>query len=81
MFHQIIYVVVADEDIKLVTEEWETVKYDRHTHTYAIQQLRDAPWSINSIGSLYDNGHTFHAIKAYKENDQHSYIVLRHKIY
>lgn len=38
-FQQIMYVIVTEEtSVKLVTEEWQTVTFDRHTHSYAIPQ-------------------------------------------
>ena len=81
VFHQILHVIVIDEEVRLIVEEWDTVRYDRHMHSYAIQLLPKAPWSVVAINDLYDNAHTYHAAKSYKRDDKLSYVVLRHKIY
>jgi hypothetical protein len=47
IFQQIIYVIVTDvTKVKLITEEWHTVKYNRHTHTFAIQRPSTSSWFV-----------------------------------
>lgn len=81
IFQRIIYVIVTDAtSIKLVTEEWDTVKCDRHTHTYAIQQLSTSLWSVIQLEDLYDY-YPYHASKSYKDRDPLSYVVMRHRLH
>ena len=81
IFQRIIYVIVTDtNNIKLVTEEWKTVQYDRHTHTYAIQQPSTALWSVTQLDDLYDY-YPYHASKSYIDCDPLSYVVMRHRVH
>ncbi len=55
IFEQIAYIIVTDEtSIKPITEEWHTVKYDRHTHSYAIQQLSADCCSSSGLVRTYN---------------------------
>ena len=81
VFQQIIYVLVTGPStIKLVTEEWHTLQYDRHTHTYVIQPKPTGSWSIIPIEELYDHS-LYHASKSYMNGDQCSYVVMHHRIH
>ncbi|XP_071831544.1 uncharacterized protein [Apostichopus japonicus] len=78
IFQQIIYVICIDNGVKLVTESWDTVKYDRHTHTYALQQIAEPAWSVISVNNLYDR-QPYHAAKSYQATEL-CYVTLRHRI-
>ena len=81
IFQQIIYVIVTDgTNVKLITEEWHTVKYDRHTHTYAIRRPTTSSWSVFSQEDLYDY-YPYHASKSYYDRDPLSYVVMRHRVH
>ena len=81
IFQQIVYVIVTESNaVKLITKKWDTVRYDRHTHTYVIRQLGATSWSMVSVDNLYDY-YPCHASKSYNEGDQHGYVVLRHRIH
>ncbi len=81
IFQQIVYIIVTDEtSVKLITEEWHTIKYDRHTHSYAIQQLSTSSWSVVPVEDLYDY-YPYHASKSYNDGDQLSYVVMRHRVH
>ncbi|XP_028403161.1 uncharacterized protein LOC114525900 [Dendronephthya gigantea] len=81
VFQKIIYVMVTENSsVKLITEEWLTIRYDRHTHTYVIHQPHATSWSMVSVDNLYDY-YPYHASKSYNEGDQHSYVALRHRIH
>ena len=80
-FQRIIYVIVTDStSIKLVTQEWDTVKYDRHTHTHAIQQPSTSRWSVLQFEDLNDY-YPYHASKSYNDRDPLSYVVMRHRVH
>ncbi len=80
IFQRIIYVIVINATtVKLVTEEWNTVKYHRHTHTYAIREFPTSPWSVVSIDELHDH-YTYHASKSYDVSDSLCYVVMRHRV-
>jgi hypothetical protein len=80
IFQRIIYVIVINATtVKLVTEEWNTVKYHRHTHTYAIREFPTSPWSVVSIDELHDH-YTYHASKSYNVSDSLCYVVMRHRV-
>ena len=79
IFKRIVYVICEDTDLQLVTELWETVRYDRHTHTYVVQPTREAVWSLLKIHDLADH-QTYHASKSYKEDDCHYYVTLCYRI-
>ena len=81
IFQQIIYVIVTDvTKVKLITEEWHTVKYNRHTHTYAIQRPSTSVWSVFLLEDLYDY-YPYHASKSYNDRDPLSYVVMRHRVH
>ena len=41
--------------MKLVTELWETVQYDRHTHTYSVRPKDEILWSVVGVENLCDH--------------------------
>ena len=46
IFQRIVYVICEETDVQLVTELWETVRYDQHAHTYAVQPNPEPIWSL-----------------------------------
>ena len=68
IFQQIVYVICVRNHVRLVTALWETVRYDEHTHTYAVQPIAEPVWSVVPVENLYDL-QPYHAAKAYKEGD------------
>ena len=68
IFQQIVYVICVRNHVRLVTALWETVRYDEHTHTYAVQPINGAVWSVVPVENLYDR-QPYNAAKAYKEGD------------
>lgn len=80
IFQQITYVICFENRIQLIIESWNTVRYDRPTHTYAVQQLHEPEWSVIPVDTLYDR-QPYHASRAYKERDNLCYVVLRHRIH
>jgi hypothetical protein len=80
VFQQIVYIITMGmADIKLVTASWDTVKFDRHTHTYVVKPTESKEWSITTVQNLFDH-QTYHASKSYKDGDNLGYVTLRHKI-
>ena len=79
IFKRIVYVICEGTDVQLVTELWETVEYDRHTHTYVVQPTQETVWSVVRMQDLCDH-QTYHPSKSYKEDDSHHYVTLRHRI-
>ena len=79
IFKRIVYVICEGTDVQLVTELWETVEYDRHTHTYVVQPTQETAWSVVRMQDLCDH-QTYHPSKSYKEDDSHHYVTLRHRI-
>ena len=69
VFQQIVYILTMETaDIRLVTAPWNTVKFDRHTHTYAVTPAENMVWSITKVKNLFDH-HTYHASKSYTEEE------------
>lgn len=80
-FHQILYVVVGENNtVFLQTQKWTTVAYDRHTHSYVIEQPEETLCSLVTVHDLYDY-YPYQASKSYKEDDLLCYVVLRHRVH
>jgi hypothetical protein len=80
-FHQILYIIVGENNnIYLQTQKWTTIAYDRHTHSYVIEEPEETICSLVSVHDLYDY-YPYHASKSYKTDDLLSYVVLRHRIH
>ena len=80
IFERIIYIICVEAHVKLVTEPCQTIKYDRHTHSYAVQQTAGPLWSIIPIEHLHDR-QVFHADKTCKEGGPYSYFTMRYRIH
>ena len=80
-FHQILYIIVGENNnVYLQTRKWTTIAYDRHTHSFMIEQPEEIISSLVSVHDLYDY-FPYHASKSYKKDDLLSYVVLRHRIH
>ncbi len=80
IFQEIILIICDGSHIQLVTALWDTVKYERHTHSYAVTKPAEPVWSIIPIDNIYDR-QAYHASKAYKEGDRLNYVTICHRIY
>lgn len=79
IFQRIVYVICVENVLKLVTEVWHTVRYDRHTHTCAVQLIEEPTWSVIPVENLYDR-QLYHASKSYNDRDPLCYVTLSHRI-
>ena len=72
-FENIVYIICIGTDIVLITAPWQTVKFDQHTHTYAVQPITNPVWSVILVKNLFEH-QTYHPSKAYKTGDHQSYV-------
>ncbi len=79
IFQKIVYVICEENQVKLVTELWETVQYDRHTRTYSVKPKDEVLWSVVGVEDLRDH-QTYHGSKSFKAEDPLCYVTLRHRI-
>ena len=79
IFQEIIFIICDGNYVRLVTALWETVKYERHTHTYVVRKSAESVWSIIPLDSIYDR-QPYHASKAYREGDCNNYVTIRNRI-
>ena len=55
VLQRIVYVICMDDGIQPVTEPFCIVKFDRHTHSYVVQQPATVElWSVNCVENLLD---------------------------
>lgn len=82
IFQRIVYIICMDDSIRLVTEPFKLVRFDRHTHSYIVQSAADEiAWNVTSVEGLLDY-QPYHAAKSYDQSEEsHLSIVLRHKIH
>jgi hypothetical protein len=78
IFELIVYILCMGTKISFITAPWQTVKFDRHTHTYAVQPAVNPIWSVIPVENLYDH-QAYHASKSYK-GEHLSYVSLRYRI-
>ena len=79
VFEQIIYIICVDTHATLVTEPWDTINYERHTHSYTVQQTVGAAWSIIPINNLRDR-QVYHAAASYQAGDPYKHVTMRYRI-
>lgn len=73
-------IACLDDGIKLVTELFDTVRLDRHTHSYVVQKPSlEGLFSSIRIEDLLDF-QPYHAAKSYNQTED-PHIVLRHQIH
>ncbi|XP_033112600.1 uncharacterized protein LOC117113392, partial [Anneissia japonica] len=82
VFQRIVYVVCMENGIKLITEPFQIVKFDRHTHSYVVQKpVEEGIYSMTCIEDLLDF-ETYHAAKSYDQTQEpYLFITLRHRIH
>ena len=77
IFEQILYIICVGVHVTLVTKPWQTVKYDRHTHSYVVQPTSESTvWSTIPVVNLLDR-HVYHPAKSYREGDPYNYVTIR----
>ncbi|KAJ8034185.1 hypothetical protein HOLleu_20916 [Holothuria leucospilota] len=73
VFQKIIHILCLQTGVKLITESWDTLHYDRHCHSYCVQPSEEVKWSIVSIDDLLFF-QPLHAAKTYKPEDGVFYV-------